>query len=228
LLATDVGQVEIEKNKVGRGAESLRDACPARRHRAQRHARSASQIPGDGLRLVHVRRARQDEGESRPFSRRARRAELAAHGLGQRLGQRESYPGALGSGQLGAEPLEGNEDALEVIVGQARPGIGDHDADLAIAVSLAGDRDQAASAVAAIEGQPALILLDNRLPDAMGDDVLRQLAADQSTARIPVIVVSGDSARETASELRALGAVDFLAKPFDIHQFLSTVGHYLG
>jgi CheY-like chemotaxis protein len=81
---------------------------------------------------------------------------------------------------------------------------------------------------AAIEGRPALILLDNRLPDATGGDVLRRLAADQATAGIPVIIVSGDSGGETIGELRALGAVDFLPKPFDIHQFVSMVSHYLG
>lgn len=81
---------------------------------------------------------------------------------------------------------------------------------------------------AAAEVNPALILLDNRLPDATGGEVLRQLAASPATASIPVIIVSGDSGGETASELRALGAVDFLTKPYDIHEFVATVSRYLG
>lgn len=75
--------------------------------------------------------------------------------------------------------------------------------------------------------RPALILLDNRLPDASGGEVLRQLAASEATAGIPVIVISGDSGLETASDLLAVGAVDFLAKPFDIHQLLTTIDRYL-
>ncbi len=40
----------------------------------------------------------------------------------------------------------------------------------------------------AIDGHPALILLDNRLPDASGAQVLRQLAATPVTAAIPVVI----------------------------------------
>ena len=80
---------------------------------------------------------------------------------------------------------------------------------------------------AAIDDQPALILLDNRLPDLNGEQVLRQLAATPATAAIPVVILSGDSSPVTARELRAAGAVDFLAKPFDIHQLLAVIRHYL-
>jgi CheY-like chemotaxis protein len=80
---------------------------------------------------------------------------------------------------------------------------------------------------AAVEVRPALILLDNRLPDATGGEVLRRLAADQATAGIPVIVVSGDSGGDTARELLAIGAADFLSKPFDIHRFVDLVSRYL-
>ena len=80
---------------------------------------------------------------------------------------------------------------------------------------------------AAIDDQPTLILLDNRLPDSSGEQVLRQLAATPATAAIPVVILSGDSGRMTVNELLAAGAADFLAKPFDIHQFLAVIGRYL-
>jgi CheY-like chemotaxis protein len=80
---------------------------------------------------------------------------------------------------------------------------------------------------AAIDGQPALILLDNRLPDINGEQVLSQLAAAPATAAIPVVVLSGDSNPVTVNELLAAGAADFLVKPFDIHQLLAVVGRYL-
>jgi CheY-like chemotaxis protein len=80
---------------------------------------------------------------------------------------------------------------------------------------------------AAIDGQPALILLDNRLPDTSGEQVLLQLATAPATAAIPVVILSGDSNPVTVNELLAAGAADFLVKPFDIHQLLAIVGRYL-
>jgi CheY-like chemotaxis protein len=82
--------------------------------------------------------------------------------------------------------------------------------------------------LAAAAERPALILLDNRLPDATGRDVLRQLAASEATAGIPVIIISGDSGQATADELIASGAAEFLPKPFNIHQFLAAIDRYLG
>jgi DNA-binding response OmpR family regulator len=80
---------------------------------------------------------------------------------------------------------------------------------------------------AAIDGQPALILLDNRLPDTSGEQVLLQLATAPATAAIPVVILSGDSNPVTVNELLAAGAADFLVKPFDIHQLLAIIGRYL-
>jgi CheY-like chemotaxis protein len=80
---------------------------------------------------------------------------------------------------------------------------------------------------AASDDQPALILLDNRLPDTSGGQILRQLAANPATAEIPVVILSGDSSPVTVDELLAAGAADFLAKPFDLHQLLAIIERYL-
>jgi CheY-like chemotaxis protein len=80
---------------------------------------------------------------------------------------------------------------------------------------------------AAVDDPPALILLDNRLPDASGEQVLRLLAAAPGTAVIPVIILSGDSNPATVDGLRAAGAADFLGKPFEADQLLAIVGRYL-
>ena len=79
----------------------------------------------------------------------------------------------------------------------------------------------------AIDAQPALILLDNRLPDCSGAQVLRDLAANPATAAIPVVILSGDSGPVTVKELLAAGAADYLAKPFSIHQLLAIVERFL-
>ena len=79
---------------------------------------------------------------------------------------------------------------------------------------------------AAIDKRPGLILLDNRLPDATGGEILRELASATATAGIPVVVLSSDSG-EIIDELLANGAAESVAKPFDIHQFMAIIDRYL-
>jgi CheY-like chemotaxis protein len=79
----------------------------------------------------------------------------------------------------------------------------------------------------ALDEQPALILLDNRLPDASGGQILRQLAAASATAAIPVVILSGDSNPAIVDELLAAGAADYLGKPFEVGELLAIIGRYL-
>jgi CheY-like chemotaxis protein len=79
---------------------------------------------------------------------------------------------------------------------------------------------------AAIDRQPALILLDNRLPDATGSDILRELASAPATAAIPVVVLSSD-ADDVIAQLVADGAAEAVPKPFDIHKFIAMIDRYL-
>lgn len=81
---------------------------------------------------------------------------------------------------------------------------------------------------AAAGDPPSLILLDNRLPDSNGLQVLRQLAASPDTAAVPVVVLSGDSGQAMVKELLAAGASDFLAKPFAVGDLMALIAHYLG
>jgi CheY-like chemotaxis protein len=81
---------------------------------------------------------------------------------------------------------------------------------------------------AAAAEPPALILLDNRLPDGNGMQVLTQLATQPATAGVPVVILSGDTGRTTVGELLAAGAVGFLPKPFDIADFTAIIERHLG
>jgi CheY-like chemotaxis protein len=80
---------------------------------------------------------------------------------------------------------------------------------------------------AAASDRPDLILLDNHLPDADGEQILSQLGAQTQAGAIPVIMVTGDSGGLAADEFIAAGAADVLTKPVDIHELLTIVGRYL-
>jgi DNA-binding response OmpR family regulator len=75
---------------------------------------------------------------------------------------------------------------------------------------------------------PRLILLDRRLPDLHGNEVLRQLKTSTLTANIPVVMLSGDTTSEHATETLHLGAAEYLPKPFDVQQLLAIVDRYCG
>jgi CheY-like chemotaxis protein len=78
---------------------------------------------------------------------------------------------------------------------------------------------------AAIDNEPALILLDNRLPDATGGEILGELASRPATAAIPVVILSSD-ADEFINKLIAAGATEAVPKPFDIHEFIAMIDRY--
>jgi DNA-binding response OmpR family regulator len=74
---------------------------------------------------------------------------------------------------------------------------------------------------------PDLILCDYTLPDMQGDELCRQLAEQEETSRIPIILMSS-SGREIA-ELAAKQSniVRMLVKPFSKELLLATVGYVL-
>jgi CheY-like chemotaxis protein len=65
-----------------------------------------------------------------------------------------------------------------------------------------------------IETKPDLLLLDYSLPDFNGDEVCRRLLADEETARLPVIMMSGHVPEMTAAAEQFRNIVATLAKPF--------------
>ncbi len=79
---------------------------------------------------------------------------------------------------------------------------------------------------AAVDKPPGLIILDNRLPDARGGDVLRMLSLEPAVGDVPVVILSGDSDTQLALDLLALGAAEYLVKPFDLRRFLHLIDRY--
>lgn len=74
---------------------------------------------------------------------------------------------------------------------------------------------------------PKLILLDLDLPDIHGSEVLQELQKDPATARIPVVVISGDATPSQIERLLVLGARNYLTKPFSVEPFLAVVDEVL-
>jgi CheY-like chemotaxis protein len=75
--------------------------------------------------------------------------------------------------------------------------------------------------------RPDLILLDMQLPDTSGEEVLDQLHSDERTRATPVVVISAMAGAARVRQLRAAGAADYLAKPFNVGQFLRVLDQHL-
>lgn len=76
---------------------------------------------------------------------------------------------------------------------------------------------------AAERDNPDLILLDVDMPDMSGFDVCRRLKADAGLCMIPVVFLSGSGGLDDKVKGLDLGAVDFVAKPFDAFELRARV-----
>jgi two-component system OmpR family response regulator len=83
--------------------------------------------------------------------------------------------------------------------------------------------------------RPGLILLDVMLPEMSGFDICKLLKADPETKTIPVIFLTARAMPVDIKEALSMGAVGYLAKPFDpmllvgqINEILSPLGTSIG
>jgi len=72
-------------------------------------------------------------------------------------------------------------------------------------------------------GDPAVVLLDIKMPRMNGLDVLTEMRAHDRFRRIPVVILS--SSREESDLARSwdLGANAYVIKPVDVDQFFDAV-----
>jgi CheY-like chemotaxis protein len=72
-------------------------------------------------------------------------------------------------------------------------------------------------------GDPAVVLLDIKMPRMNGLDVLTEMRKDEKLRRIPVVILS--SSREESDLARSwdLGANAYVIKPVDVDQFFEAV-----
>jgi CheY-like chemotaxis protein len=84
------------------------------------------------------------------------------------------------------------------------------------------------AALAAVPGwQPDLIILDVLMPGMDGPALLARLRENTSTAKIPVIFITGRAPAAERERLMALGAVAVIAKPFYPVKLAETVRRHL-
>ncbi len=76
---------------------------------------------------------------------------------------------------------------------------------------------------AAHREKPDIILLDVDMPDMSGFEVCRVLKADAELCMIPVLFLSGAATPEDKVHGLDLGAVDYVAKPFDAFELRARV-----
>jgi putative two-component system response regulator len=74
---------------------------------------------------------------------------------------------------------------------------------------------------------PDLILLDIEMPDMNGYDAIKQLKGDKRYADIPVIFVTAKTDEGSELEGLALGAIDYVTKPFSAPLLLKRIENHV-
>lgn len=77
------------------------------------------------------------------------------------------------------------------------------------------------------EYNPHLILMDANMPGIDGFELTRRIKADKKTENIRIIMVTGDTKKQSAVKALDYGAVDFLTKPFDEEGLLARMRVHL-
>jgi CheY-like chemotaxis protein len=78
----------------------------------------------------------------------------------------------------------------------------------------------AAALVEVAKLRPDAVITDRMMPLCGGDELIRQLRADETTATIPIVMVSGTSSPEA-------GADAALIKPFDPDELVALLGELI-
>ena len=73
------------------------------------------------------------------------------------------------------------------------------------------------------KGNPAVMLLDLKLPKVDGFEVIQQVRADEKLKMIPVVVLTSSHEEKDLVRSYKLGANGYVVKPVDFHRFVNAV-----
>jgi len=72
-------------------------------------------------------------------------------------------------------------------------------------------------------GNPAVMLLDLKLPKVGGLEVLQQIKSDERLKLIPVVVLTSSHEEKDMIRSYSLGVNAYVVKPVDFHEFVNAV-----
>jgi CheY-like chemotaxis protein len=72
-------------------------------------------------------------------------------------------------------------------------------------------------------GNPAVILLDMKMPKMNGKEVLKHIRSDPNLKFIPVIMLTSSAEEKDLFESYNLGVNSYVVKPVDINQFIDAI-----
>ena len=163
-----------------------------------------------GVQRTGVQRTRLSKSEALRSSRAHRPPDLVHGTWRSRVRHRPDPGGGGGSGRPEESTplvlLVDDERSIRTICRVNLEGDG-------LAVNEAEDGAEALEEVK--RKRPSLVLLDVMMPGVDGWSVAEQLAADEETRGIPVVVLSARASREDHLRAQDLGAVGYVVKPFD-------------
>jgi DNA-binding response OmpR family regulator len=74
---------------------------------------------------------------------------------------------------------------------------------------------------------PDLLILDLNLPKLSGEQVCREIRANELTKKIPIVMLTGKSSDADKVIGRVIGADRYLTKPFEIDSLLKVINGIL-
>jgi len=72
-------------------------------------------------------------------------------------------------------------------------------------------------------GNPAVVILDLKLPKVSGLEVLRQVKADEQLRLVPIVVLTSSREEQDLIASYQLGVNAYVVKPVDFHKFVEAV-----
>ena len=73
------------------------------------------------------------------------------------------------------------------------------------------------------QGNPAVVLLDLKLPKIGGLEVLQKIKSDEQLKTIPIVVLTSSKEERDVMRSYSLGVNAYVVKPVDFHEFVNAV-----